>query len=192
MLSRRSGPVISIIDASAVALLALVLIFFCLSALSELFHAAVFSPDWYRPLIVIFAALFGLSTLVSVVAIIMDFNASAISTVATPLFFTLALLVNPRIQVVLASAWLITNIAVGALAYRHRTLYGTSWRSYSTLTIGDSILSLVFLPVILVQGKLLSVIALTVGVVVGIFFIIICVIGMPSLGSAERQLVTDT
>jgi hypothetical protein len=155
------------------------LIFFCLSALIQLFQAAVFGPDWYRPLVVAFVIMFGLSALVSSVALVEHFTASAVSTLATPLFFVLALLATPHIQVVLAGAWLLINTVVGALAYRHRAISGPS-PSTRYVILGHAVLSVAFLPATLTQGKLVDVLALIVGVIVGLFFVIVCVLKMPS------------
>ena len=178
-MSVRSGRVVSITDAAAAAMSSVVLVFFCLSALFQLFQAAVFSLDWYRPLIVAFVILFGLSVIVSGLALVEHFTAPAISTVAMPLFFVLALLVGPRMQVVLAGAWLLTNTAVAAFTYRHRAVSGAS-RSVRYVVLGHLVLSAAFLSVTLIQGKIVSALALIVGVLIGLFFVVACVLKMPS------------
>ena len=175
----RSGRLVIITDAIATAILSVVLIFFCLYALGQLLTAAVFTLDWYRPLILTFGIMFGFSAFVSAIALVRHFTASAIGTLATSLFFALALLASPRIQVVLAGAWLLTNMVAGALACRHRATSDTTPPSYHMI-FGHAVLSIGFLPAMLVQGKLLSAIALIVGLAVGLFFVLVFVIRMPS------------
>ncbi|HEY1967614.1 MAG TPA: hypothetical protein VGH89_06680 [Pseudonocardia sp.] len=178
-MSGRSGRVVSIADAAAAAVFSIVLIFFCFSALIQLFHAAVFSPDWYRPLVVVFVISFGLSALTSGIALVEHPTASAISSLAAPLFFALALLAKPHIQVMLAVTWLLINTVAGAVAYLRRGVSTTSPSSHYIIP-GHLILSIAFLPVTLVQVKLVSVLAMIVGVTVGLVLLVVCVIKMPT------------
>lgn len=189
-MSGRSGRFVNLTDAIATAILSVVLIFFCLYALIQLLNAAVFTLNWYRPLIVTFGVMFSLSAFISIIALIRHFTASAIGTLATSLFFALALLANPRIQLVLTGAWILTNIVAGTLAWRHRVSSGNLPPSHHMI-IGHAILSIGFLPAMLVQGellspgtllqgKLLTAIALIVGLAVGLFFVLMFVIWMPS------------
>jgi hypothetical protein len=174
----------------ATAMLSVVLMFFCVSGLVQLLNATVFTLDWYRPLILTFGMMFGFSALVSAIALARHFTVSAIGTLATPLFFALALFANARVQVVLVGAWLLTNIVAGAFACRHRATPRASPPSH-LIIFGHAILSISFLPAILVQGKiispgnvlqgkLISAIALVVGLAVGLFFVLLFVIRMPS------------
>jgi hypothetical protein len=124
---------------------------------------------------------------------------------ATPLFFALALLANARIQVVLVVAWLLTNIVAGALACRRRATSRTSPPSHHII-FGHAILSIAFLPAVLIQGKILSpgnllqgklisAIALIVGLAVGLFFVFLFVIRMPSsdeVAAPEDSLLSRT
>lgn len=186
----RPARFVILTDAIAAAILSVVLIFFCLYALIQLLRAGVFTLDWYRPLVLAFGIMFGFSAFVSTIALVRHFTASAIGTLATSLFFALALLANPRIQVVLAGAWILTNMVAGALAYRHRATSGATPLSHHMI-FGHTILSVGFLPAMLVQGellspgtllqgKLLTAIALIVGLAVGLFFVLVFVIRMPS------------
>jgi hypothetical protein len=135
--------------------------------------------------------MFGFSAIVSTIALVRHFTASAIGTLATSLFFALALLANPRIQILLTGSWLLTNMIAGALAYRHRATSDAAPPSHHMI-FGHAILSIGFLPAMLVQGellspgtmlqgKLLSAVALIVGLAVGLFFVLVFVIGMPSI-----------
>jgi hypothetical protein len=171
-------------------MLSVVLIFFCLSALVQLLNVTAFTLDWYRPLILAFGMMFAFSAFVSTIALVRHFTASAVGTLATPLFFAFALLVNGHIQVVLVGAWLLTNIVAGALACRRRANSRTSPPSRQII-LGHAVLSIGFFPAILVQGKILSpgnllqgklisAIALIVGLAVGLYFVLLFVIRMPS------------